>query len=410
MGENQLHLSVHSCWRLCNIPDFVGLQLRNSQGTPGISGWGGGNDYDVNKFRPLLDTQPYRHASISWAEQRFFNTLALLTLEEANHPLTAAAREAIHEVENVQPPTTSGMQSIPLDSTVTTRSGARVGFGSDGSLINLQHAGVAWASPDHPLGQFTYRTFNESDWQPFTYAYINGHGESGGFCKPGSNNFSEARVWKPTAVNLFVQGGTKAASSVIVELTMPPKASHVYGSWSAVFLSYNFPIINTTTRRSGSSFAGDALEIDLTATLLSKLPTMVGESTSISFTPLPSLSPGISSSGDHKSAWSIDKLGQPVDPEGVLNGGNQFNHATWGGAVAQTVGGQFKLETLDAPNLNPITDLFPNGNPLPATTDEASARAGTGMARLAPGSVKGMAVNFHNNLWCVFHTIESFVT
>ena len=69
-----------------------------------------------------------------------------------------------------------------------------------------------------------------------------------------------------------------------------------------------------------------------------------------------------------------------------------------GGAVAQTAAGQFKLETLDAPNLNPITDLFPNGNPLPATTDEASARAGTGMARLPPGSVKGMAVNLHNNL------------
>ena len=70
-----------------------------------------------------------------------------------------------------------------------------------------------------------------------------------------------------------------------------------------------------------------------------------------------------------------------------------------GGAVAQTAAGQFKLETLDAPNLNPITDLFPNGNPLPATTDEASARAGTGMARLPPGSVKGIAVNLHNNLW-----------
>jgi hypothetical protein len=119
----------------------------------------------VTKFRNLVDTQPYRHASISWAEQRFFNTLAVLTLEEAKHPLAAAAREAIYELENVQPPMTSGMLSIPLDSTVTTRSGALVGFGSDGSLINLEHAGVAWASADHPLGQFTYRTFNDSDWQ-----------------------------------------------------------------------------------------------------------------------------------------------------------------------------------------------------------------------------------------------------
>ena len=274
-----------------------------------------------------VDTQPYRKASASWAEQRFFNTLALLTLEEASHPLAAAAREAVSELENVKPPQTSGMQSVPLGSTVTTRSGARVAFGSDGSLIGLQHGGVAWASADHPLGQFTYRTFNESDWQPFTYAYINGHGESGGFCKPGSNNYSEARVWKPTAVNLFVEGGTKAASSVVVELKMPLKASQVYGSWSTVFLAYSFPASNVTTASSGSSLAGGALEITLEATLLAKLPTMVGESTSLSFTPLPNLTP--ESAGDRKSAWSIDKLGQPVDPEGVLNGGNQFNHATW---------------------------------------------------------------------------------
>uniref|UniRef100_A0A7S2H7T9 Uncharacterized protein n=1 Tax=Alexandrium andersonii TaxID=327968 RepID=A0A7S2H7T9_9DINO len=57
------------------------------------------------------------------------------------------------------------------------------------------------------------------------------------------------------------------------------------------------------------------------------------------------------------------------------------------------------MESLDAAIVNPITDSFPIGNPLPASYKEADARAGTGTSRLTSGSVRGMAVNLHNNLW-----------
>ena len=30
----------------------------------------------------------------------------------------------------------------------------------------------------------------------FTYAYINDHAMQNGFCKPGSNNFSESAIWR----------------------------------------------------------------------------------------------------------------------------------------------------------------------------------------------------------------------
>jgi len=99
------------------------------------------------------------------------------------------------------------------------------------------------------------------------------------------------------------------------------------------------------------------------------------------------------------SAWRLDKLGQGVDPEGVLDGGNQYNHAVWRGAAANTARGVFSIEALDAANMNPMTPAFPIGNPLPASYHEAAATAGSAMSRLAAGSVKGMAVNLHNNLW-----------
>jgi len=64
-----------------------------------------------------------------------------------------------------------------------------------------------------------------------------------------------------------------------------------------------------------------------------------------------------------------------------------------------TESGAMLVESLDAGNMNPMTDDFPVGNPLPASYKEATARAGKGLSRLAPGSVHGMAVNLHNNLW-----------
>ena len=41
---------------------------------------------------------------------------------------------------------------------------------------------------------------------------------------------------------------------------------------------------------------------------------MIGESSSVTFTPGPALKPPASGSG---SAWGIDKLGSDIDPEGV---------------------------------------------------------------------------------------------
>merc|ERR1712070_193212 len=88
------------------------------------------------------------------------------------------------------------------------------------------------------------------------------------------------------------------------------------------------------------------------------------------------------------------------DPEGVLDGGNQYTHGVWNGAFATTKAGEvLSIQSLDASNMNPMTGSFPNGNPLPASYLEDEALAGRGLSRLQPGSVIGMAVNLHNNLW-----------
>jgi len=123
-----------------------------------------------------------------------------------------------------------------------------------------------------------------------------------------------------------------------------------------------------------------------------KMPTMVGESTSVNF---PKRQGGFGN-------WRLPKLAGYIDPEGVVEGGNQFNHAVWGSMVAGAAGGaSIAINPLDTPVVNPIvkSKFGGIGNPLPATTDEADARAGKGLSQLPKGSVEGVSCNVHNNLW-----------
>ena len=366
-----------------NMTFFLLKAPEHTWGTPGISGWGGGDDYNTSKFRQDLQNQSFMKAAESWAEQRIFNELAVLALEETNHPLAPLVREELKIVEDVQEPSTeflSELQELPLTGfsdaelpLVTFSSGTQIRLGFDGSIVMLRFPGgenLASAS----FGSFSYQTFNDTEWKPFTYAYLNDHQMQTGFCKPGSNNFTESATWRPTLQRLFIQNGT---SEFILARLQMPTPSLIYGAPSRIYLKIS---------QSKSSKSG----LDLSYTTIGKQPTMIGESSSISFVPR-SLASG--------SPWRLMKLGHEIDPEGVLDGGNQFVHAVWGGFSVKTAQGVLSLDSLDAMNVNPITSEFPVGNPLPASYIESTAKAGKGLNRLAAGSIKGMAVNLHNNLW-----------
>eukprot|EP00928_Gymnodinium_smaydae_P032832 TRINITY_DN23684_c0_g2_i1.p1 TRINITY_DN23684_c0_g2~~TRINITY_DN23684_c0_g2_i1.p1 ORF type:complete len:910 (+),score=102.38 TRINITY_DN23684_c0_g2_i1:52-2730(+) len=364
-----------------NMSFFLMKAPEHTWGTPGISGWGGGSEYNVTNFRKYLTNKTYMRAAASWAEQRVFNELAVRALEEKEHPLASEARREVSVLENVEAPNLSTLTEVPLDSIVSFSrpNGARVGFRADGALTTLTARGVEWASPVAPLAAFVYQTFNDSEWKPFTYAYMNDHQMQAGFCKPGSNNFSESALWRPSLKRLLIEGNVHAAEAVTAVMDMPQKAWSTYGAPREVYL---------TVKPDGLG------GIDLQFTTIGKLPTMIGEATMVTFTPAQELA-----ATKEGSAWRLDKLGMEIDPENVIDGGNQFTHGVWRGAKVQTAAGSMFIETLDAANMNPITVAFPIGNPLPASYKESDARAGKGLSRLRAGSVKGMAVNLHNNLW-----------
>ena len=64
---------------------------------------------------------------------------------------------------------------------------------------------TAWASMDHPLSQFLYVTYNQTDFDRFGTVY-NYNGFSAGYYKENitKNAHPESRSW-PIAVNAFYQ-------------------------------------------------------------------------------------------------------------------------------------------------------------------------------------------------------------
>ena len=82
-----------------------------------------------------------------------------------------------------------------------------------------------------------------------------------------------------------------------------------------------------------------------------------------------------------------------------------MNHGVWGGVIASAAEGKIlTIESWDATNICPMTSDYPLANPLPAGS--------VGLKSLEAGSVFGVGVNLHNNLWntnCKHFFLFSFI-
>merc|ERR1712232_1060331 len=118
------------------------------------------------------------------------------------------------------------------------------------------------------------------------------HQMDGGFCKNGSNKYTESALWRPTLTKLLVSGSIKCSGveAVVAVMEMPEKAWTSYGSYQTLYMKV-------------SASSATALSLELFA--LGKTPTMLGEATMMTFRPEPKLVPRSSSA----SAWVMDKLG-----------------------------------------------------------------------------------------------------
>ena len=327
-------------------------------------------DYAKVTLRMKMGKNNYLRAAASWSEQRLYNELAVQALEHGKHAIAAEVRSRVDALSRVSATSTRGFRRCGLNEPIFVNS-VRLEFGKGGEITSLydEIAHTQWASKSQILGKFTYQTLNDTDWKFFARNYMNSKHVESDFAKIGSNAFSESKLWSPQLQDVYV---SKASGTVLLRLRMPRKAYEYYGAPTVVEVFFVLRRSKETAR---------ILELDYTLTWLNKSATLIGESSMIVFKP----------AGERVSPWSIDKLGSPIDPEDVLAGGNQMNHASWGGVTVSTTRGEFQMESLDAAIFCPTTPEFPHGFPLPGATK--------GLLPLQRGSVDGFGLNLHNNLW-----------
>jgi hypothetical protein len=260
----------------------------------------------------------YTNALASWQEQRdlpeVYGMAAL-----GDHPLAAQIR-ARSAVLTPAVPSTNGLTPVPEGQwtqplVVPLASGGNVTLALEaagtGALTQLLLRGHAWADTAHPVGLFTYRTYNETSFNATPT------------CCYGQGNATAVAHPQELSVHPAVTAVWRGAATLLVQATMPPLAVSYYGAPSLVYINY--------TVVDDAAVTGGELRVELQ--LFNKTNTRLAEASFFGFSAAPT--------GDY--AWLMDKLGGAVDPlEGEAARGQGAQKAV-GGAVMHIVRSKFRF-------------------------------------------------------------------
>jgi hypothetical protein len=207
-----------------------------------------------------------------------------------------------------------------------------LGFdGVTGAFSTLNMAGVDWADAQHLIGQYYYRTYNDTDYAANpTCCY----GEGG---RQKATN-AQQTLSMGTMTGLWVDDETNTRRAV-VSLSMPDLQHEQYGAPSAVWLSFD---------------VNDDASISATVQIFNVTATRLGGAHFYHVGPIPQ-------PGDY--SWLMDKIGSWVSPlDTVTNGGVHQHGVSDEGVryVSASAPGKFlSVQTLDAPLVDPFTAANP---------------------------------------------------
>ena len=178
--------------------------------------------------------QAYLDALHSYTEQRDIVTVLGLGYL-GDHPLAANITARIAALIPAVP-STAGLVAVAPSAwatpvTVSTPAGSvTLGFdGTTGALTTLVLAGVSWADAAHPLAQFVYKTYNDTDYNAQgTCCY--GEGGRQRIANPNRT------TTMPTMTGLW-EDSAAAPTSFLVSLAMPGFLNEVYGAPATLWLN-----------------------------------------------------------------------------------------------------------------------------------------------------------------------------
>ncbi|MET9344887.1 DUF5054 domain-containing protein [Nonomuraea sp. NPDC003804] len=301
----------------------------------------------------------YSGFEASWAEQRAHLDVALAALAPEH---AAQARAALKELQPVlvEPGSTNG-GSVRAGEEISLGR-FRVRFGADGSITGLRdEEGTVWADAEHTLGAFRHQTFDEHDEQRWLRQYCRDLQHTGTWAIPDQSSPGlaiadslPARITAPELRSLRTLDDPDGGNTAALELTLPHELVSATGAPRRIRIEYRFPSGRGPIR----------IQLDVRGREASRLP----EASWFGFHPAPA-----------DGAWTLHKLGLPVDPRRIVSRGNRTLHAAT--AVQRDGVNSLRLRTVDAP-------LVAVGAPALLRFDDAP-----------PAPENGFSVNLHNNIW-----------
>ncbi len=274
--------------------------------------------YFKNHGRP----QRYSKLERSWAEQRGYISQALRILP--------AAKSALRPL-TPRRPSGSGWQMVRDKRAPLDFPGYAVRLDpATGALVSLleKESGRDWAGPGNPLGWFRYQTFSQADYDRYLRTYAINM-EQGGhrdwaipdFSKPGmAAAHAPSRFWQPR-----VQRVRRRTDRLLIDLASPASAAKRWGCPAELTLELRFP------------------EVEWTVQWFDKPANRLPEAMWFSFVPkLPA-----------HSAWWLDKMGQSISPDEVVEDGNRRLHAIDRGVWWDTPSGRLEIDSPDIPLVAP---------------------------------------------------------
>lgn len=332
--------------RLCDpdndprVSGFLRCLIKLPEHTGGPDSFPRKGNWTNDEFHKDISTgQPaFVTANKAYLEQReIASVLGLQFL--ADHPL---ARNITERLEALQPavPDVSKLVPVPRHEwstpfTVRTDVG-NVTLGMDeesGALTTVTMAGVDWAGPHNPIGQFIYRTFNDSDYR-----------DQEGFCcygLPGRQQSANPNrtTTKPTVTGMWLDKAS-STTSLTAQLTMPTLQHRQYGAPRDLWVSAKVNMDGTVS-------------VDLQA--FNKTKTRLGEASFFRFEPIHRIG----------CRWLMDKLGSMIDPLETVTNGSLHSHGVRDGVAyfnETTKKAVFSIDSLDAFVADPATATEPATN------------------------------------------------
>lgn len=408
------------------IADFSRLLLKAPEHTAGLSSTGRLAAYDKDwsnrRFAAVRESAEFRTVEASWDEQRGFLTLALEALDAEG--ASAAARELgeriaaeLPALRPAAPPSTEGWSEVPPGGPYRCGS-LEIGFdaeeGAISHLVDLRN-GRRWASAvaarrdppatrhadryrldralrqeganlperlavedrlllegevelaadEYPLALFLYRTYDPLDFWLYVRQYMGAWPPATStveFEKPGVESaLPRSRVWLPKLDRVWREGSAEPADGggcrFLLETSLPILAHKRYGAPRKLWVGVEVP--------------KEEARVDVDLAWFDKTATRLPESLWVAFRPY--------RAGD--DGWSLDVLGQRIDPRRVVVNGSRHLAAVWGGVGYRDDAGSFHVESLDAGVVSPGLPALVDYNNHPVAPSE------------------GIFFNLANNVW-----------